>query len=697
MIAAAEHPHLKGRPTPDEWQHWLQRGLAYGAALLLGAGLIFFLAYNWDALHRFAKFALAAFALLGCAGFATTAPGPDTTQWRAALFGAAVVSGALLALIGQSYQTGADMWMLFALWCVLITPFALLSRASASWLLWLLVFNLAVLRALSQSVPWPIIGVPSDVTALLMLSLANAAVLAVFERAPDGGHRGGAWLLLRPGRILPRVAALGTLLPLGIGAITGLWDNDYQVLIAVYLLATALSLTGYLVWRRDLVLVALNAYGLLAFATFALLRVLPGNSFVGHNLTALFVVLASAGVGFWLRTLHCGPAAPAQPVRPRHARPQEPAQLAHPEPDALHPALPEPAYPPVRPEPVEGHSPSPTQPWWLMLLQSLAAWVASLLILGSFLLPLAFAGDSPLFRGIAGAVLCIAAIALFRRHAMFTDQMALAFSLAGQALLSIALADASPRASLSGQAWAIGASLIALGMMLAPANRAHRIICALIVLVSAGLFIGNQPALPLACVLLTALACGLWLYRDAWMNGSAQRAHLLSALAVAATLLALAAPAILSLLEEHYWVRRVLLAGPDRELIWHTGLYPLGVALVLAWSGRYLLPEMLGPEHRHRLLLTFLGVLLLIALQAAPGLLVSTGLMLLCLRAAHRALAGIALLAVLSYLGLHYYQLHATLLHKSVLLAAGGVVLLALRSLIARPTGGPTTRTPATP
>src|SRR5690606_27163399 len=116
--------------------------------------------------------------------------------------------------------------------------------------------------------------------------------------------------------ILPRVAALGALLPLGIGAITGLWDNDYQVLIAVYLLATALALTGYLVWRRDLVLVALNAYGLLAFATFALLRVLPGNSFVGHNLTALFVVLASAGVGFWLRTLHCGPAAPAQPVRP---------------------------------------------------------------------------------------------------------------------------------------------------------------------------------------------------------------------------------------------------------------------------------------------------------------------------------------------------------------------------------------------
>ena len=51
----------------------------------------------------------------------------------------------------------------------------------------------------------------------------------------------------------------------------------------------------------------------------------------------------------------------------------------------------------------------------------------------------------------------------------------------------------------------------------------------------------------------------------------------------------------------------------------------LGVALVLAWSGRYLLPEMLGPEHRHRLLLTFLGVLLLIVLQAAPGLLVSTG------------------------------------------------------------------------
>src|SRR5690606_19399415 len=35
---------------------------------------------------------------------------------QGALFLAAVITGALLALIGQVYQTGADPWTLFAIW-----------------------------------------------------------------------------------------------------------------------------------------------------------------------------------------------------------------------------------------------------------------------------------------------------------------------------------------------------------------------------------------------------------------------------------------------------------------------------------------------------------------------------------------------------------------------------------------------------
>ena len=74
-------------------------------------------------------------------------------------------------------------------------------------------------------------------------------------------------------------------------------------------------------------------------------------------------------------------------------------------------------------------------PWWLMLLQTLAAWVASLLILSSFMLPLSLLVDHALVRALAGVALCAVAVVLFRRERLFTAQMALAFSLAGQALV----------------------------------------------------------------------------------------------------------------------------------------------------------------------------------------------------------------------------------------------------------------------
>ena len=36
--------------------------------------------------------------------------------------------GALMALFGQTYQTGADPWQLFFNWAVVIIPFVLISR-----------------------------------------------------------------------------------------------------------------------------------------------------------------------------------------------------------------------------------------------------------------------------------------------------------------------------------------------------------------------------------------------------------------------------------------------------------------------------------------------------------------------------------------------------------------------------------------
>jgi uncharacterized membrane protein len=52
-----------------------------------------------------------------------------------------MITGSLLALFGQVYQTGADTWQLFFGWAVLITPWVIIARFPALWLLWLGLVN----------------------------------------------------------------------------------------------------------------------------------------------------------------------------------------------------------------------------------------------------------------------------------------------------------------------------------------------------------------------------------------------------------------------------------------------------------------------------------------------------------------------------------------------------------------------------
>ena len=49
-----------------------------------------------------------------------------------------------MALFGQTYQTGADPWQLFFNWALVITPWVLVSRFSAVWLIWVAIWNLAL-------------------------------------------------------------------------------------------------------------------------------------------------------------------------------------------------------------------------------------------------------------------------------------------------------------------------------------------------------------------------------------------------------------------------------------------------------------------------------------------------------------------------------------------------------------------------
>src|SRR3954466_13773812 len=131
-------------PSTASWQRFLDQLLLWLGALLLAAGVIFFFAYNWNDLGRFAKFALVEIPIVA-AMLVLLRIGLESLPGKVTLLAASLFVGALLALVGQTYQTGADTFELFAAWAVAILPWVLVGRLAALWLLWIGLLNFATL------------------------------------------------------------------------------------------------------------------------------------------------------------------------------------------------------------------------------------------------------------------------------------------------------------------------------------------------------------------------------------------------------------------------------------------------------------------------------------------------------------------------------------------------------------------------
>jgi hypothetical protein len=131
------------QPGRADVERFLVRVLHLAGVLSLAAGVVFLVAANWSSLPIFGRFALVQAVLAGVVAIAVWRP-PPAPLGRFALLLAFVVTGALLALFGQTYQTGADVYELFLRWALLGLPFAVAARWSVVWAAWTLVLNVAL-------------------------------------------------------------------------------------------------------------------------------------------------------------------------------------------------------------------------------------------------------------------------------------------------------------------------------------------------------------------------------------------------------------------------------------------------------------------------------------------------------------------------------------------------------------------------
>jgi uncharacterized membrane protein len=157
-------------PQLSDWRTFLQTLLLWTGSVLVAAGVIFFFAYNWQSMQRFGKFALAE-TIFAAALIAAWRLGTGRPAGIAALCGAVLLTGALLALVGQIYQTGADTYELFAYWAALILPWVIAARFAPLWLMWIGLINLSVtyFQPLAWGTLWASFGI--DIVAMAVWEL----------------------------------------------------------------------------------------------------------------------------------------------------------------------------------------------------------------------------------------------------------------------------------------------------------------------------------------------------------------------------------------------------------------------------------------------------------------------------------------------------------------------------------------------
>lgn len=270
----------------------LNQGLLLVAALLLAGGLIFWIAANWQEQTRMFKLGLIEAALALSVVAAAALPRARVP----ALLAANLVLGGLLAFVGQTYQTGADAWQLFAAWATLSLVWTGLARSDVLWTLWIGICAAGLLSWEGRLGGW-----------FDMLQLPSSA--------PAQGLRMGLWLALAvvPG-LVASLAGLRLAQGLGRGShrlalglalaawcidgTAGLFDAPSGA--GLFAVACALVAAVWLLSRnagrwQDFASLCLATVAANALLMAAALRVAAGSDLVGLLLIGLIVGVGGLG------------------------------------------------------------------------------------------------------------------------------------------------------------------------------------------------------------------------------------------------------------------------------------------------------------------------------------------------------------------------------------------------------------------
>ncbi|MEZ5471869.1 MAG: DUF2157 domain-containing protein [Marinicella sp.] len=289
------------RPSGTAWLQFSKQVLISLGLLSLAIGVVFFFAYNWNELGRSFKFMILQL-LLVMTFLAYFLKSGNKVLAQALLLAGVIVLGALLALFGQTYQTGADPWQLFATWAVMILPLVIFAKSEALWVFWALLTNTGLtlymyvnpsffgMVFLSRQIPWLYLVV-NGLLLVLLEWLSN-------KQAPQKVSLTYRWAA--------QVVGLAVLYALTMIAMEVVWRNDNQFISGLlYLVAMSGFFAYYRFVKKDLMLLTGWCLALIIFILALLAETVFSHMDAGGMLLMALTLIGLTTVAVtWIKKTH---------------------------------------------------------------------------------------------------------------------------------------------------------------------------------------------------------------------------------------------------------------------------------------------------------------------------------------------------------------------------------------------------------
>lgn len=284
-------------PDGLRWRTFLENLFMWLGGLALSFAMLFFIAYNWNAMGRFAKFALVEGSIVLCI-IAYWKLGVEKVAAKVSITAATVLLGVLLAFYGQTYQTGADPWQLFFYWALLMLPWAFVAQFAAIWLVWVVLLNLSMM--LYFQAMDGLFGLIFSTTAHVfwVVFIFNSIVWIIWELAA----KQFSWLRERWAVWLIAIASGFSITFLILTAIFDQFSSELQAIFLYFIWAGTL----YFVYRRiisDLFMLAgLCLSAIVVITSFFFHHILERHDSIAGFFFLTFIVIAMAvAAAKWLK------------------------------------------------------------------------------------------------------------------------------------------------------------------------------------------------------------------------------------------------------------------------------------------------------------------------------------------------------------------------------------------------------------